>query len=315
MAFEILVDDTTNHQVIRLRDTTTKMEAEVFTFGAILNAVRLPFEQTVINIIAGFDSPEDAADHLRPFFRGAKLSPFVCRINRGRYSYHGKEFTIEKNYLQQHAIHGLIFDGLYTITETITDQESASVQLQYHYDGSDNGYPWEFDTRVQYTLSSGGMLSVKTTMSHTNPFAIPFADGWHPYFNLDTNVDECYLQFNSATSLEFDDTMIPTTRINMDDRFTTKRYMDGVTLDNCFVLDHAAGQPRVILSSEKLQLTILPEPSYPFLQIYTPDDRKSIAIECLSGAPDCFNNGMGLQLVDPNETRSFVTHYVVEIIS
>lgn len=313
MAYEVLVDDTLNHQVITLRNSETKHEVEIFAFGAILNAFRFPFENSIINIIAGFNSPEQAREDITPFFRSAKLSPFVCRLNKGKYNFHGKEFQIEKFYLGEHALHALVYDAVFEIKETITDQESAAIVLHHHYDGSDNGFPWEFDLEVEYKLSEGNMLSVKTSVSHTNEFAIPYADGWHPYFSLDTSIDECYLKFDSNAMMEFDNGLIPTGKLLEDNRFNSKAYMDGVFLDNCFVLDQAS-QPKAVLSSEKLKITILPESSYPYFQIYTPDDRKSIALECISGAPDCFNNKMGLKMVEPNESISFVTHYVPEII-
>ncbi|MBP7939993.1 MAG: hypothetical protein KAZ20_02525, partial [Sediminibacterium sp.] len=54
---------------------------------------------------------------------------------------------------------------------------------------------------------------------------------------------------------------------------------------------------------------VTPIHNYPYLQLYTPVDRQSIAIENLSGAPNCFNNKMGLQLVEPQEQIYFETSY------
>lgn len=314
MAYEILADDTLNYPVITLRNTETKHEVEVYSFGALLNAFRFPFENTIINIIAAYTSPEEAKQTIVPLFRSAKLSPFVCRMKNGRYHFHGKEFRIEKFYMKEHALHALLFDTVFEIKESRTDQESAAIVLHHHYDGSDNGYPWEFDLEVEYRLSEGNMLTVKSTVNHTNEFAIPYADGWHPYFSLDTSIDECYLHFDSNAMMEFDEGLIPTGRMLEDKRFSSKAYMKDVFLDNCFVLDQSLSQPKAVLSSEKLKVTILPDASYPYFQIYTPDDRKSIALECISGAPDCFNNGIGLKMIEPNESVSFTTHYIPAII-
>jgi aldose 1-epimerase len=60
-----------------------------------------------------------------------------------------------------------------------------------------------------------------------------------------------------------------------------------------------------------LSVEIFPDKSYPYLQIYTPEDRKSIAIENLSSAPDAFNNGMGLLVLEPGETKVFTTTYQI----
>jgi aldose 1-epimerase len=45
--------------------------------------------------------------------------------------------------------------------------------------------------------------------------------------------------------------------------------------------------------------------NYPYLQLYIPDHRETIAIENLGTAPDSFNNGMGLYNIKPGEEISF----------
>lgn len=315
MAYEVLIEESLNYGIIRLRNTDTHHEAEIFCFGAILNAFRFPFEESVINIIDGFHSPADARKSITPFFRSAKLSPFVCRLKNGTYQYEGQKLQVEKFYLEGHALHAILYDAVFEIKETVTDQESAAVILHHHYDGSDNGYPWEFDMEVEWKLGEGNVLSVTTSITHANDHPIPYADGWHPYFSLDTNIDECYLQIDTGRMIEFDKELIPTGQILSDERFRKKAWMKDVFLDNCFVLEENSSQPKAVLSSEKLKVTILPGSGYPYFQVYTPADRRSIALECISGAPDCFNNGMGLRLIDAYEKATFTTSYIPAIIN
>lgn len=87
--------------------------------------------------------------------------------------------------------------------------------------------------------------------------------------------------------------------------------MKGIELDNCFLLDTSKASSRCILQNGRLRLTIEPNASYPYLQIYTPPHRKSIAIENLSSAPDAFNNGIGLIVVNSGEKKEFSTSYVL----
>jgi aldose 1-epimerase len=60
---------------------------------------------------------------------------------------------------------------------------------------------------------------------------------------------------------------------------------------------------------------IRPESSYPYLQLYTPPHRESIAIENLSAAPDAFNNGMGLINLEPGASATFKTAYTISCLS
>jgi aldose 1-epimerase len=67
-------------------------------------------------------------------------------------------------------------------------------------------------------------------------------------------------------------------------------------------------------TQKKMQLEIYPDKSYPYLQIYTPPHRQSIAIENLSAAPDAFNNGMNLQILAAGEQAKFYTTYKISFL-
>ena len=77
-----------------------------------------------------------------------------------------------------------------------------------------------------------------------------------------------------------------------------------------------ACQPMCVLRNpvKKVEIEIHPEKSYPYLQIYIPPHRKSIAIENLSGAPDAFNNGMGFITLEPGESALFKTSYQIKLL-
>jgi len=57
----------------------------------------------------------------------------------------------------------------------------------------------------------------------------------------------------------------------------------------------------------------MPSSQYPYLQLYIPPDRNSIAIENLSGAPNALNNKMGLHVVKPQNNIVFDTSYQVVV--
>jgi len=212
-----------------------------------------------------------------------------------------------------HAIHGLTFDAVYTIQEASADDKQASVILNYHYNASDKGYPFPYDITLKWKLEAGNKLTVRSAIRHSNPAAIPYAEGWHPYFKLGTAVNDYSLQFDSDTLLEFDETLIPTGEKVKDERFLTGTVLKDTFLDNCFELNNTPN-PKCIISNHQLQVTIQPTGSYPYLQVYTPPHRKSLAVENLSGIPDAFNNGTGLKLLEPNHTYTFATSYILKAL-
>jgi aldose 1-epimerase len=312
MPFETDITQESGHSVITLIDTKTGCQAEIYGFGGLLNAFRISSEGNSVNVIDGFSSVQDAIDNVTKAFKSAKLSPFVCRMNRGKYNFEGSDFLIQKYFLAKHAIHGLLYDGVFEITGTESGSEKASVSMKHEYRGTDKGYPFSYTMHINWKLESGNKLSAITTLSHKNKTAIPVADGWHPYFTLGGSIDDCTLQFDSTRRLEFDSDLIPTREKLIDNRFANGISLKGIALDNSFELDTGMVQAKCILQNDTLRLTIEPDKSYPILQVYTPSHRNSIAIENLSGAPDNFNNGMGLILLARGKKEVFTVSYSLQ---
>ncbi|MDI9364539.1 MAG: aldose 1-epimerase [Flavobacterium sp.] len=309
MPFEVSINTQQQHPIITLKNGSTS--AEIYAFGGFVNAFTITTASGLLNVIDGFTSVEDAIANATNGFKSSFLSPFTCRMNRGEFAFAGTNYKIEKFYLPPHAIHGLLFDAAYNIINTNCSNNEASVTLQHTYLATDNGYPFTFAVQHRWALKANNALSVTTTVHHTNTSAIPYAQGWHPYFTLGSTVDNYTLQFDSQTMLEFDGTLLPTGNTITRSEFAVGTSLNGVFLDNCFQLDATANQPKCVLSYNGVSITIVPDSSYPFLQVYTPNYRHSIAIENLSGAPDCFNNGIGLRLLKPNASSIFTTSYFV----
>ena len=311
MNFETIVTEESGYQVITLKDTSSGCEAEIYSLGGLLNSFLIPGKQGIKNVIHAFESVNDAITNITNGFKSTKLSPFVCRLFKGQYSFRGNNYTIQKHFLNGHAIHGLLYNEAFQIKETIASDDYASVTLSFAYQGTDAGYPFPYDMSITWKLESGNKLNVTTSLIHNNPHTIPMADGWHPYFTLGGKVDEWTMQFDSDTQLEYDEALLPTGKKFIDDRFVNGALLKGIELDNSFSLSANAIQPKCVLQNEHFKLTIEPDKNYPILQIYIPPHRTSIAIENLSGAPDNFNNGMGLLLLQPGEEKTFSTCYSV----
>jgi aldose 1-epimerase len=314
MAFETVITEDSGLQVIVLRDKITGCEAEIYAFGGLLNAFRIPGKDQKTNVIDGFASVQDAKENITNGFKSTKLSPFVCRMNKGHYRFEEKDLTIQKFFLAGHAIHGLLYDAVFEVVAKDANDQMAAVALKYNYQASDAGYPFSYQMFITWKLETGNKLTVTTSVSNNNQQAVPLADGWHPYFALGGSVDEWALQFDSSYQLEFNTELLPSGNKITDERFTKGTSLRGIELDNAFELSTDASNPQCVLQNEKLKLTIQPDKTYPILQVYIPPHRKSIAIENLSGAPDNFNNGMGLIVLAPGESRTFTTNYRVENI-
>jgi aldose 1-epimerase len=313
MAFTTDFNNNQLFPTITLSDSSTGAQAEIYSFGALLNKFIVKTGDDFLNLIDGFSSPKDAIENITNGFKSAFLSPFTCRMNEGKYSFDNTTYRLEGFFMGSHAIHGLGYDAIYTVESIESTKDYASVTLAYTYNKEDVGYPFKYSILHTWKLEASNKLSVTSTFIHQNSHPIPYAQGWHPYFTLGISVDDCTLQFTTDKHVEFDDTLLPTGNIINDNRFKEGTLLKDIFLDNCF---HLAGEGNhsCILKNNLLALTITPDKSYPYLQVYTPPHRKSIAIENLSGAPDCFNNGLGLLLIEPNTPTIFATNYTAIIL-
>ncbi len=314
MGFLASINNENVFPVITLSDSTTNCSTEIYSFGALLNKFVVRSNNADLNIVVGFTSPQDAIENITKEFRSAFLSPFTCRMNKGKFSFDDTAYQVDKFFIEPHAIHGLVYDGVFAIKATEQTETFASVTLTYTYNKEDMGYPFSYTITHVWKLEANNKLAVTSIVQHQNSAPIPYAQGWHPYFSLDTDLDDCMLQFSTDNHVEFDDTLIPTGAIIPDERFKDGVLMKDIFLDNCFHLVDER-QHSCVLKNDAIALTISPDASYPYLQIYTPPHRKSIAIENLSGAPDCFNNGLGLLLIQPDQPTIFSTTYAVTVLN
>ena len=282
--------------------------------GAILHGFYVMHAGERLNIIDHYDNKADfAANVTSKGFKSCKLSPFACRIKDAHYHFGEKEYTIKKYLSGSNALHGLLYDAPFTITRQYTEEKGAGVSMEYQYRGEDAGYPFHYDCLVNYELHKDNKLTVTTEISNMDMGLIPVQDGWHPYFTFGSKIDELQLEFQAKEKIVFDEQLIPTGELLPYHAFDSLEKIGAAEFDNCFSMNFAECQPLCVLRdpAKKIQLEIYPGNQYPYLQIYTPPHRNSIAIENLSAPPDAFNNTMGLHILQPTEKINFTVTYKI----
>lgn len=305
MSFSIDIQPISTFQQIRITHTTTKNYIDIISKGGILNS----WMQTKENwdIIDGNDFASGWENFESNGFKGGKMSPFACRLFQGKYQYINQQYKVEKFYLGDHGIHGILYDAVYDIIETAIQENNAHVILAYHYQGTDKGYPFEYTMQLKWTFFADNKITIETKIINNGNHTIPMMDGWHPYFQLGNSINECDLQFKNKGMLEYDSSLIPTGKLLENSIFDNGAKLENTKLDNGFLMD--SKNANCILENEQYKLMIQPNSNYPYLQLYIPDHRKSIAIENLSAAPNCFNNKMGLHVMQPQEIWILETSY------
>lgn len=283
--------------------------AMLHAFGATTNAGE------TINVIDSYQTATDLSENYEGLgFKGAKLSPFVCRLQNGSYQLHEQDYKVDSFYMDEHAIHGFMYAKPFTRIHQQETNGLIAATFLHEYDGHNKGFPFPYSLQVTYELSADATLTIRTTATNTGSEVIPMSDGWHPYFTLGNSINDLWLQIKASNMLEFDEDLLPTGNVVPATQFAELQPIGDTTLDNSFTADFAQSQPMVVLEQKGvLTLEIYPAESYRFIQVYTPGHRKSIAIENLSSAPNAFNNGIGLIYLLPGENAQFETAYKLHL--
>ena len=303
--------------LVRLVDERASTEVDILpSFGALLHGFRIKTPDSFFNVIDHYESLDQLKAQLDRSYKSSKLSPFPCRLKQARYSFAGKSYEFQNKFPDGSAIHGLLYDKSFSVLDENADDESAWVKLSYDYKKDDKDYPFDYRCEVKYTLFPGEILQVETKVINNSEVDIPIADGWHPYFTLGGTVDEWLMQFSVSSMVESDESLIPTGRLLDYEQFKVPMTIGHTFLDNCFMVRYQKNLPacEIFNPFNKLKISFFPDPNYPYLQIYTPPHRKSIAIENLSAAPDSFNNKMGLTVLQPGNSQSFALQYKLSLV-
>ncbi len=312
MSFTVSRTELNNTILIHLSDNNHSTSISVIPdVGAMLHEFIIPVNDQPFNIIDNYQLDIPVEDQGREYFKSAKLSPWVCRMAGGHYNFKGQVYQSIKMHSDGTALHGLLFDQPFAIENEFANESSASVLLGHEYKCYDPGYPFQYRCQVRYTLHPQSMLEMETVVSNLCETEIPIADGWHPYFRLGGRVNDWELFYSAQSTLEFNDKLIPTGKLLPFDQYNQPKPIGETTMDNCFLLNITEGQPACTLKNpaNRLKVSLYPDASYPYLQVFIPGHRESIAIENLSSAPDSFNNHMGLIILPAGESRSFKVFY------
>jgi aldose 1-epimerase len=172
------------------------------------------------------------------------------------------------------------------------------------------GYPFTLELQVEYSLSADG-LTVVTSATNAGGETCPYGAGAHPYLTVrGETVDEAVLRVPARSVLEADERGIPVgsgpvEATELD--FRDPRPVGPTRLDHCFTdLDRDEdGRVRVAIG----ETTLWADESYPYLMIFTGDglpdvERRSLAVEPMTCAPNAFVSGDGLILLEPGESHA-----------
>ena len=306
--FEIKKEQIGKLNKYKLSNTKT---GEYFTvipsFGANINEIVLRKNNQLFSIIEGESNEKSILENR--WFKGAKLFPFANRIKDGKYSFENKEYQLFTNQSGEgHAIHGLLFNKHFCVTNLIENEDKAEIEMEYSYVNETKGFPFSFCLYLTLTLNNKG-FNINTNVINAGESNMPLGDGWHPYFKFDEPIENIALKIPKSRRILVDNRMIPTGEIMEDNRFVSLRLIGDSMFDTGYVIDENSDFAIAQIYSKFKDVSInfkqqLGENKYNFLQVFIPPSRNSIALEPMTSCTDAFNNKQGLIVLKPKEVFS-----------
>jgi aldose 1-epimerase len=300
MSFQINKQQFGEFQCVHL-ELTNVCRASILDIGCTLN--RFTWLSKNIELINGYPNSEVLNNEISQNFKGVILAPFANRVNEAKYHFN-QYYALDKVWPQSSfAIHGYMYNKIFEVASSVITDSTASQTFVCHYNGSDKGYPFQFKLEVTYTLHLNGKLTCSTIITNLYSSKIPFILGWHPLFFNVPSINKLKLNFNSAYVIELDDISIPIGSKPFN-QYQTPKYITE-NIDHCFKLTQNV--VTIIDDENSFKLNIIMDEgiqNFEYIQIYTPPQRQSIAIEPMSSWPDAFNNKNSLLQIEPNQNVS-----------
>lgn len=304
MCFKITSEKRNNIDFLILKNNSNDEFVEIIPdYGATVNRFFVSFNGKLHNILCNDQDQEISAN---PGFKGRLLFPFNDMIPDATYIFNNKKHILDPAFENNPiAMHGFVHNKKFTLLSQQCTKESSKITLQIHITKDlATGYPFDIYYTVTYTLFEHA-FRVDFNIKNNGSENAPISPGWHPYFSLNGDIDSAILKMNSEKYVEIDKELLPTRKLITctDSQFDFNRGKEISSMD----LDIALTVPSngiTHLSQNNRCLIFEQDPSiFKYVQLYVPEDRKSIAIEPVCGATNSFNfHELGVIALKPQET-------------
>jgi aldose 1-epimerase len=242
---------------------------------------------------------------------GQPLVPWPNRLAEGKYEFDGRDYQVPLTEPEKrNALHG--FARWMTWRVEHHEATRAVLGLEMY---PRTGYPFALRVEIEYAVTPHA-VSVATTAFNAGQARLPYANGFHPYVSVGTaTIDDCLLELPAATWYPTNERQIPTGRSPVDGTgydFRTPRAIGAAHLDTGFtdLTRDADGKARVRLSTAdgNQRVSVWLDDEYRYVMAFTGDTlsdvprrRRSLGVEPMTAAPNAFQTGDGLHVLEPGE--------------
>jgi aldose 1-epimerase len=179
-------------------------------YGGIITTLHTPDRHGQPgDIVLGYDKLEEYVAR-NPFF-GCLVGRFGNRLAGGKFTLHGKSYTLAQNNGQNHLHGGLVgFDKVLWAAEPFSSPDGVGVKLSYTSADGEEGYPGNLAVTVTYTLTANNEFHLAYSATTDKPTIVNLTN--HTYYNLAGQGDilDHVIEINADAFTPVDSMLIPT---------------------------------------------------------------------------------------------------------
>lgn len=177
----------------------------------------------------------------------------------------------------------------------VTRSSADAIELTLGADASTlTRFPWQFQAQLSVRVYARS-LQLRFSLHNLDTEALPFALGYHPYFQVDDQTEKPQLAIASRATQAFDNVrkqIVPFSGFDL-----TQPELD------LHLLDHGS-QHCLMRWPDGSQVELSADPEFAVWVIWTLAQRDFVCVEPWTARANALNSGDGVLLVEPNETRS-----------
>ena len=275
----------------------SEVELHILADSAVISDLKIKGH----SLISGPKTDDEIAHN--SLFKSIYLLPFPNRLKGGKFEFEEEVYQFSINdKVGQNALHGMQIDKPFVLTDE-TANGSLRLCFEQSYEGDHDSFPFPFTFTVVINLDRH-KCELNLQVQNSGQNSMPIGLGWHPYFTLGDSINDCSLCITKCKKIEVNERLLPTGKKSKFDDYSKPKVIGEEKFDTAFLFEKDADFTSVTLENDEYKLRYFQETrdqKFSYLQVYTPDDRNSIAIEPMSCNIDGFNNKEGLRVLAPGK--------------
>ncbi|WP_170785533.1 aldose epimerase family protein [Ruegeria lacuscaerulensis] len=249
-------------------------------------------------LVLGWKAP---SEYLRndPYL-GCIVGRCANRISNGQYALNGKTYSVERNFLGKHCLHGGS-KGAARQNWRRTNQTENAVSFELEIPEGDMGFGGALSVKAHYSITSPATLNLDIRAIATGDTICNFTPHWYFNLNGDGDIGDHLLRVRAQDYLPVDDELIPLGSVepvrNTPYDFQTLRPVGDAPLDHNFCIARDRIRLKYIAQLHGLRSGVALDlhSTEPGLQIYSGDFLDSADLPTVFGAPYSTRSGLALE--------------------